>query len=77
MSISAISKFCDTSAVYQGGSSGRHAGAASESAKNPKDTAIISAAAKELASQNSGTSSSEEATESASTRMQEQLAGTQ
>jgi hypothetical protein len=76
MSIGTINTFPHASSVYHSGSV-KHAGAAAESPGNPKDTATISNAAKELAARNSGTSSKEEATESASTRMQEQLAGTE
>lgn len=76
MSIGAISQPQTSSATYQS-LSGKHAGTVTESSYNRKDSATISEAAKELAAQNSGSSFQEEATESAGTRMQEQLAGTQ
>ena len=75
MSISAVSQNYTSSATYQN-LSGKQAGFVTGSSNNHKDSASISEAAKELAAQNSGATSKEEAAESVSTRIQEQLAGT-
>ena len=61
-------------ASYSGSSSkSSYSSASNSTAKS--DTATISAAAKELAAQKNGTTSQEEATESVSERLQEQLSG--
>jgi hypothetical protein len=72
--IGGVSYASQVSASYSYGSSGTsYSPASSSSAKS--DSATISDAAKELAAQKNGTTSQEEASESVSEKLQEQLSG--
>jgi hypothetical protein len=76
MSIGAIGQTYSTATILSAVNRSSPVSASSGSGRY-KDSATISAAAKELAAQRSGTASQEEASESASEKIQEQLAGLQ
>ena len=77
MAISSISQMGFSAAASTAYSSNVHKAAPEKFASNglKKDSATISEAAKELAAQKSGTTSKEEATESATAKLQEQFTG--
>ncbi len=77
MAIGSIGQVGNFAAVSSSYSSNVHKAASDKiaSAGLKKDSANISEAAKELAAQKAGTTSQEEATESASAKLQEQLTG--
>ncbi len=76
MSIGAISQTYNTATILSAVNRNLPA-TTSVSSNGRKDSATISEAAKELAAQRSGTASQEEASESASEKIQEQLTGLQ